>query len=150
MQRPCYEIGPDGKSKVANRSLQSLSVLLKVAMMQKIEHENAQPDFEYLVAWISQGMYGADINIYGNAAGLRSLASMLMRVADYDQSQGRYPDGDTLHCHLSTGLNTTAKDALPRVTLGRVEPKNGVRAIGEGFPELAPSSRSGALSDIDI
>ena len=38
-------------------------------MMQKIEHENAQPDFEYLVAWISQGMYGADINIYGNALG---------------------------------------------------------------------------------
>jgi len=119
-------------------------------MPQKIEHEHAQPDVEYLVAWISQGMYGADINIYGNAAGLRSLADMLMRVADYDQSRGRYPDGDTLHCHLSTGLNTTAKDALPRLTLGRVEPKNGARAIGEGFPELAPSSHSGALSDIDI
>jgi len=119
-------------------------------MSQKIEHEQAQPDVEYLVAWISQGMYGADINIYGNAAGLKNLASMLMRVADYDQSQGRYPDGDTLHCHLSTGLNTTAKDALPRLTLGRVEPKNGGRAIGDGFPELTPSSRSGALSDIDI
>jgi hypothetical protein len=119
-------------------------------MSDKAMQKQVEPDVEYLVAWISQGMYGADINIYGNAAGLKRLAAMLMRVADYDQSQGRYPDGDTLHCHLSTGLNTTAKDALPRVTLGRVEPKNGVRAIGEGFPELAPSSRSGALSDIDI
>ena len=119
-------------------------------MSQKIEHKHAQPDVEYLVAWISQGLYGADINIYGNAAGLRSLAAMLMRVADYDQTQGRYPDGDTLHCHLSTGLNTTAKDALPRLTLGRVEPKNSAQAIGEGFPELAPSSHSGALSDVDI
>lgn len=119
-------------------------------MSQKSEHERAEPDVEYLVAWISQGLYGADINIYGNAAGLRSLASMLMRVADHDQSQGRYPDGDTLHCHLRTGLNTTAKDVLPRLTLGRVEPKNGTRAIGEGFPQLAPSSHSGALSDMDM
>lgn len=119
-------------------------------MPQKSEQKQAEPDVEYLVAWVSQGMYGADINIYGNAAGLRSLAAMLMRVADYDQSQGRYPDGDALHCHLSTGLNTTAKDALPRLTLGRVEPKNGARAIREGFPELAPSSHSGALSDIDM
>ena len=119
-------------------------------MSDKAMQKQVEPDVEYLVAWISQGMYGADINIYGNAAGLKRLAAMLIRVADYDQSQGRYPDGDTLHCHLSTGLNTAAKDALPRLTLGRVEPKNGARAIGEGFPELAPSSHSGALSDIDI
>ena len=118
-------------------------------MSQKIEHEHAQPDVEYLVAWISQGLYGADINIYGNAAGLRSLASMLMRVADYDQSQGRYPDGDTLHCHLSTGLNTTAKDALPRLTLGESNPRT-VPAPSARASQNSPSSHSGALSDIDI
>ena len=108
------------------------------------------PDAEYLVAWISQGLYGADINIYGNASGLKRLAALLIRVADYDQSQGRFPDGDSLHCHLSTGLNTTAKDSLPRLTLGRVEPKNGGKAIGAAFPELEPSSQAGALSDIDV
>jgi hypothetical protein len=119
-------------------------------MSDKAIQKQVEPDVEYLVAWISQGMYGADINIYGNAAGLKRLAAMLIRVADYDQSQGRYPDGDTLHCHLSTGLNTAAKDALPRLTLGRVEPKNGDNAIGVGFPDLESSSHAGALSDIDV
>jgi hypothetical protein len=119
-------------------------------MSDKAIQKQVEPDVEYLVAWISQGMYCADINIYGNAAGLKRLAAMLMRVADYDQSQGRYPDGDTLHCHISTGLNTTARGSLPRLTLGRVEPKNGDNAIGVGFPDLESSSHAGALSDIDV
>jgi hypothetical protein len=119
-------------------------------MSQKIVQKHVQPDVEYLVAWVSQGIHEVDINIYGNATGLRRLAAMLLKVADYDQSQGKYPDGDTLHVHLSTGLNTNARNVLPRLTLGRVEPKNGAKAVSESFPQLDSSASGAALSDIEI
>ena len=106
---------------------------------------------EYLIAWISQDLgCGPDIHIYGNATGLRNLAAILLKIADFDQSQGRYPDEDSLHCHFRTGLNTTARDDLPRLTVGRVEPKSGSAAIRDGFPELDPSSNSQALSDMNL
>jgi hypothetical protein len=107
-------------------------------------------DAEYLLAWISQDLGHTDINIYGNPAGLRRLASMLLRVAEHDQSGDPYPASDSLHCHLSTGLNTSARGALPRLTLGRVESKDGSEAVRYPFPEFDFSKFSHAISDIHI
>lgn len=120
-------------------------------MPRKLRQKTTETELEYLIAWVSQGLARrADINIYGNPAGLRRLAAMLLKVAEFDQSQGRYPDDDSLHCHLNTGLNTAARDDLPRLTLGRVEPKNGSLPIRYPFPELDFSEHNDALSDIPI
>ena len=75
---------------------------------------------------------------------------MLLRVADYDQSNGSFPDDDSLHCHLRTGLNTTERDSLPRLTLGRSDPKDVSEAIRDEFPELDLTGHSKALSDIHL
>ena len=118
------------------------------------KRKKAEPDpkdAEYLVAWVSQGLGDhTDINIYGNPAGLRRLASMLLRVADYEQSKGRFPNDDSLHCHLSTGLNTTERGSLPRMTLGRVDSKDGSELVRYPFPDHDFSECHEALSEIDI
>ena len=51
---------------------------------------------EYLIAWISQDLsHQTDICIYGNPAGLRHLARLLLRVADLDQTKDTSTPADS-------------------------------------------------------
>ncbi len=110
-----------------------------------------RPETEYLVAWISQDLETLpEINIYGNPAGLRRLAEALIQIADYDQALGGFPDDDSVHCHLDTGRNTHEGKLLPRVTLGRVDSKDGKQLVRAPFPELDPALGAAALTDIHL
>ncbi|WFB35226.1 hypothetical protein P3T73_13755 [Kiritimatiellota bacterium B12222] len=42
-----------------------------------------------------------EVQIWGDPEGLRSLAKLLVTLADYDQSESDAPDGSRAHTHLS-------------------------------------------------
>ena len=96
---------------------------------------------EYLIAWVSMGLSeNTDINIYGNAQGLRALAKKLVEIAEVDQTEGGFPDDDSFYAHFSTGCNTESK--LPRLTIGRVDSKNDCQKLRDGFPLRVPEFSS--------
>jgi hypothetical protein len=112
------------------------------------DHDGKSP--EYLVAWISQGLEAhRDICIYGNPSGLRRLAGILLRLAEYDQSSDPCPDEDSVHCHVNTGFNTQERRSLPRLTLGRVDSKDGKTPIRYGFPEIDPDAQDSTTAITD-
>jgi len=95
---------------------------------------------EYLLAWVSQDLEReVEICIYGDPAGLRHLAQLLLRVADFDQAKDTItPDDSCFHCHVATGLNTKARGELPKLTIGRVDAKLNPQKLRDSFPPLVP------------
>lgn len=103
---------------------------------------------EYLLAWVSQGLeQSVEINIYGNPAGLRHLAQLLLRVADLDQKRTVDPAASHFHCHVHTGLNTEARGMLPRLTIGRVDLKLNPQKLDDDFPPLVPRFCKESMTD---
>jgi hypothetical protein len=74
-----------------------------------------------------------EVCIYGDPAGLRSLAHLLNFVADIDQKKEPFPDEhDSYHCHVVVA-GRYPKHA-PRITLGRADDKKGKKRY-DVFPK---------------
>ena len=98
-------------------------------------------DVEYLIAWTSDTEFREqEIHIYGNPAGLKSLAQKLMAMADIDQSNGGFPDNDSEHHHYKIGCNTESPDQHPLLTIGRVDSKNDTNSLRDCFTPIQPQS----------
>ncbi|MFZ2641677.1 MAG: hypothetical protein WA117_11820 [Verrucomicrobiia bacterium] len=94
---------------------------------------------EYLLAWVSQDLeQKVEIHIFGNPAGLRHLAQLLLRAADLDQTKALDPAESHFHCHVHTGLNTAVRGELPILTIGRVDSKLNPQKLVDVFPSLVP------------
>ena len=78
-------------------------------------------------------MEEGSVSIYGDSEGLRSLAQVLMFVADLDQMtlKNGQPVEDSFHCHIAPGRHLLLP-SLP-VIIGRVDTAAG-RFRDEIFP----------------
>ena len=96
---------------------------------------------EYLIAWSTKTEFkGDEIHVYGNPAGLRSLANKLLEMADFDQSTGGFPDNDSEHHHYKIGCNTENPEQHPMLTIGRVDSKQDSKQLRDCFPALDPEN----------
>jgi hypothetical protein len=73
-----------------------------------------------------------EVFIYGDPAGLRSLAKLLEYVADLDQKKEPYPEHDSYHCHAIIAGKYKAHSA--RITIGRADDKKGKKRF-DVFPK---------------
>lgn len=72
-----------------------------------------------------------EVSIYGDPAGLRSLAKLLEYVADLDQAKEPIPEHDSYHHHaVITGKCDKHSD---RITIGRADDIKGKRRF-DVFP----------------
>ena len=105
-------------------------------------------DAEYVVAWASQGLdQKNEVCIYGNPAGLRHLARILLGLAELDQTTLNMPDTDTDHAHLRSGINTEACDSLPQLRIGRVDKKLDSSRINDGWPRIVVELGDKGITD---
>jgi hypothetical protein len=78
----------------------------------------------YPIAEITGKREAAEVYIYGDAQGLRSLAKLLIAVADLDQPSlpdTSLPKGDSFHTHVELGWRVKA--GCRPLRIGRVEDK---------------------------
>lgn len=62
-----------------------------------------------------------EVAIHGNPAGLRSLAALLLQIADADQEAERWPDGAREHINLQPDSQLSASS--DPVIIGRLDAK---------------------------
>lgn len=73
-----------------------------------------------------------EVCIYGNRAGLRSLARLLEYIADLDQKSELFPgESDSFHHHVMVAGKYPGHSQ--RITIGRADDKNGKRRF-DVFP----------------
>jgi len=75
------------------------------------------------IAFTVRNGHGPEICIYGDPEGLRSLAKLILFVADVDQSKEPYPSDDSFHLHA--GLCDKVPGHPQRITIGRMDSKEG-------------------------
>ena len=73
-----------------------------------------------------------EVFIYGDSAGLKSLAKLLLFAAELDQKKEPFPPDDSFHLHAA--LPAKYKGHSARITVGRVDDKKGRKRF-DVFPK---------------
>jgi hypothetical protein len=73
-----------------------------------------------------------EVFIYGDSAGLKSLAKLLLFAAKVDQKKEPFPPEDSFHVHLT--LPAAYKGHSARLTIGRADDKRGRKRF-DVFPK---------------
>ncbi|HWA28939.1 MAG TPA: hypothetical protein VG734_25025 [Lacunisphaera sp.] len=76
-----------------------------------------------------------EVFIYGDPAGLRSLAKLLLAVADLDQTKEELPLHDSYHVHAVMPASYAGHSA--KITVGRADDRRGKKRF-DVFPKPNP------------